>query len=270
MTQKKDIIKEIEETKRSLGEIYPVIKAKDGTVLDGRHRLLAGWTSEKIMPEVTTDLQKLVVRYVANRRRKISNEEKTEIFDGIAEILIKENVVEVDMNTSVQPHLKNRPDVIPQVAKLLGSDRTTINKHISDKYKRGYALYKITSEQRKKDKIRRGRFAVQGELLHIIDENSLIIITHLMHKSNTAWHPLMKNLDFLIERGYILDFGRVFELTDDGRLVSSIYKVLRYYLQEKEKLSKELNLIEEMEKWIKNRKVVIKNYIKPSMKILAS
>jgi len=265
MTQKEDIIKEIEETKKSLGEIYPVIKARDGTILDGRHRLLVGWTSEKIMPEVTTDLQKLVVRYVANRRRKISNEEKTEIFDGIAEILIKENIVEVDNNAPIQPHLRSRPDVITHISKLLGSDRTTINKHISGKYKRGYAIYKTTSEQRKKDKIRRGKFSARGEILHIIGENSLIIITHLMHKSNMAWHPLMHNLDILIEKGYIIDFGREYELTDDGRLVSSIYKVLRYYLQEKEKLSKELNLIEEMEKWIKNRKVVIKNYIKPSM-----
>lgn len=72
----------------SVGQLYPVLLAKDGKVIDGLHRLKSdkGWRTETL-EQIDTEEKLLLARCIANwHRRSVPRAEKEEWIDGLAKI----------------------------------------------------------------------------------------------------------------------------------------------------------------------------------------
>jgi len=77
-----------------VGQLYPVLLASDGSVIDGLHRLVAdkNWKAIRL-PHIKTNAQKLVARIVANTcRRDITPKEKRQWVTELAEELKQNDV----------------------------------------------------------------------------------------------------------------------------------------------------------------------------------
>jgi hypothetical protein len=55
------LISSLRESRKRWGELYPIIKAKNGRVIDGRHRRAAGWESS-ITLDVEDDIHIIALR----------------------------------------------------------------------------------------------------------------------------------------------------------------------------------------------------------------
>ena len=193
----KKLIKELELSRKNpiIGELYPILRAKDKEIVDGFHREKAGWKSERILETVETRLQKLMARYFAHKRRIMHFEEKRALMDGIAEELIKQGIAKPEYARQVAKEFRDRPVVIPLIAELLGITPHTVNIYISDKYKRGTApkgpVVKDTETHRSKLEMR----ADMLKALKDIDKG--MAPTRLMYKTNLSWNPLNEHLKFL-------------------------------------------------------------------------
>ena len=87
---------DLKDSTRMIGQLYPVLLANDGSVLDGRHRLDENKNWRKIkLSHIKTETEKLTARIVANMcRRDISRSEKEECVTKLAEQLKKEGIEE--------------------------------------------------------------------------------------------------------------------------------------------------------------------------------
>ncbi len=75
-------------------QLYPVLKSKNGDVIDGKHRLQANpaWKTQ-VLPEIDTKEKLIIARAMSNwQRRQVSAEEKSEYVDGLALIYRKEGL----------------------------------------------------------------------------------------------------------------------------------------------------------------------------------
>ena len=85
---------DLQKSKRSVHELYPVIKDAHGNVIDGFHRLEAdpNWKTE-ILEDIKTPVQLVLARIVANtHRRSVSKEERKLQLVTLAEELVKEGM----------------------------------------------------------------------------------------------------------------------------------------------------------------------------------
>lgn len=120
----KELIQQLRQSAKKHGNIYPVILAKNGSVIDGFHRLEANPNWQKLKLPITDKAEITILRLLANWRRKLSKKEKTEMFDAIAQ------------ETGWTPK---------QIAEETGISYTTVKRYISDKYKGEYVQTKTTS-----------------------------------------------------------------------------------------------------------------------------
>ena len=204
-TRDKKLIKELEHSRKNpvVGELYPILRAKDREIVDGFHREKAGWKSERTLETVETRLQKLMARYYAHKRRVMPFEERRALMDGMAEELIKEGIAKPKYTRQVPKEWRDRPVVIPLIAELLGIKPHTVNLYISDKYKRGKAPKgpKVRATQP-----HRSRLEIRGEMLKTLkDSKRGIAPTNLMYKTNLSWNPLRDHLKFLKEKELIVE-----------------------------------------------------------------
>jgi hypothetical protein len=86
------LIETLESTQRRFGSIYPVIMTEEGEVIDGRHRLQAGWDEIKRLP-IKDRKDIIALRLVLNAsRRTMSPEEKYQLVNELASLLLSRNV----------------------------------------------------------------------------------------------------------------------------------------------------------------------------------
>jgi predicted alpha-1,6-mannanase (GH76 family) len=88
---------DLKKSTKRIGQLYPVLKAADGEILDGCHRLDSdpAWKS-MVLENINTPEKKLIARLVANfHRRLVTAEEKTEWINGLAKIYMN-NGLKVD------------------------------------------------------------------------------------------------------------------------------------------------------------------------------
>ena len=226
----KELVEALKRTRERIGELYPMLEAADGELLDGKHRVEADWESTKKLLNVRTKLDKLVVRHIANRRRGIPASETRKIMDAIAEELIALGVAKPDPDAHVPKHLRSRPVVIPLVAELLGEKEYYVAQHISDKYKRG------SPQQFGQQAKKRSRIEVRADMLrHLVRNKQGLKQTQLMSKANLSWDPLQEHLDFLYGKGLIEFKGGApwVIVTPLGRKVLSAYVYAAYWLSDR-------------------------------------
>jgi Zn-dependent peptidase ImmA (M78 family) len=100
----KDVVEALKRSKEILGEFYPVIIDEEtGEPISGRHRKQAGWTSIEKFPRekkeeiakklnVSVEVVPLILRIHANVQRNISQEERKQEVNQLAEFLLKSGV----------------------------------------------------------------------------------------------------------------------------------------------------------------------------------
>jgi hypothetical protein len=79
---------------KEIGQLYPVLKAKDGEILDGFHRTQSdpSWKTV-VLENIDSEEKKLLARLVANfHRRQIPRGEKTIWINSLAELYQKEGL----------------------------------------------------------------------------------------------------------------------------------------------------------------------------------
>jgi len=114
---------DLAKSKKSVHELYPVIKDAHGNVIDGFHRLEAdpNWKTETL-EQIKTPAQLALARIIANtHRRSISKEERKLQLVTLAEELVKEGM--------------KREDVIPQIVELTTFTDRYIREMLPNEYK---------------------------------------------------------------------------------------------------------------------------------------
>ena len=83
---------DLKKSEKGIGQLYPILEAKDGEVIDGFHREEADKNWKRVRLEhIDTEEKKLVARLVANfHRRQITREDKEEWINGLARIYKKQ------------------------------------------------------------------------------------------------------------------------------------------------------------------------------------
>ena len=106
-----------------IGQLYPVLVAADGTIIDGGNRLKASaaWKTAKL-PQVRTDGEKFVARIIANMcRRDVSKREKREWVGGLAEELKKEGV--------------EAGKIVREISEMTGMSEVWVRNYIPQRFK---------------------------------------------------------------------------------------------------------------------------------------
>jgi len=229
-----ELVKTLKKTKENLvGELYPILEAADGEIVDGHHRKEAGWESRRQLPQIQTKLQKLIARVVAHQRRTMKFEERRELYDEIAEELIKTGVAQPEYSPNIPADRRDLPKVIDKMAEILGVSEHSVAMYISDKYKRGPPGKR--EELVGKNKSKRSVFEIRGDLLEELSrEKGGVRPTNLMYRCNLSWRPLTQHIAFLYKKN-LLDImdGREsprYFLTKEGREVLGKFIELRNIL----------------------------------------
>jgi hypothetical protein len=114
-----------------IGQLYPVLKAKDGEILDGVHRSEAdgSWRSETL-EQIDSEEKKAAARLIANfHRRRVSREEKTKLINSLAELYEKEGL-------KVNPVGSHKPnEIADKIAEVTGIHVQTVRRYLSDEFK---------------------------------------------------------------------------------------------------------------------------------------
>ena len=118
---------DLKKSKESIGQLYPILEAKDGEIIDGFHRQKADKNWKRIRLEnIDTEEKKLIARLVSNyHRRKISREEKEQWINGLAKIYQKQGLkVEGTHN-----QIKNR------IMQVTGLGNVTVGLYLTAEFK---------------------------------------------------------------------------------------------------------------------------------------
>ena len=116
---------DLRESKKSVRELYPVLRNAHGNVIDGFHRLRVdpSWRTETL-EHIRSPTQLVLARIIANtHRRSVSREEREGQINELAKCLLDEGVAKEDLVSSL-------------VELTTFSDRY-IRELLSDDYKRG-------------------------------------------------------------------------------------------------------------------------------------
>ena len=113
--------------------MYPILKSKDGQIIDGFHREVAdpNWKT-LVLPEIDNEEKLLLARLIANfHRRQITREEKEEWINGLARIYRGQGL-KVAMTRNLggfENQIKNR------IAEVTGLSSHTVSIYLSEDYK---------------------------------------------------------------------------------------------------------------------------------------
>jgi hypothetical protein len=84
-------LSDLKSSRKIVGELLPVVKDQQGRVLNGRHRLAAGWKSSVVMP-VRDDLDFLLKRLHFLVQRRASAAEQSEVITSICKELERQGI----------------------------------------------------------------------------------------------------------------------------------------------------------------------------------
>jgi len=116
-----------------VGQLYPVLKAKDGSILDGIHRnkVDESWRSE-VLENIDSEEKKLAARLIANfHRRRIPREEKATWINGLATLYQSQGFkVFKDGDKS-----QGSNEIAERIAEVTGIHRRTVNTYLKNDFK---------------------------------------------------------------------------------------------------------------------------------------
>jgi len=243
MSLDKQEVRDLERSRRTfLGELFPILEDADGDIIDGKHRSAAGWNSKVTLEQVDTPLKKAAARLIANRRRVMPFEERRELYDTIAEELIKEGKAQVTDTPLRKKAVKGPPNVILAIAELLGVSASAVSRYISNEYKSGVTVPRTpkskiarTDFQKRRDR-KRSVFEIRGEMLDILFQHGEIKPTNWMYDVNISWTALQEHADFLLEKELVYEtetssHAKRYRLTDKGEEILSYFRMLLLWLK---------------------------------------
>ena len=116
-----------------VGELYPVLKAKDGSIIDGIHRTGAdgSWRSE-VLENIDSEEKKLAARLIANfHRRRVPWKEKAAWINGLAANYQSQGLkVYKDGDVS-----QGANEIADRIAEVTGIHRRTVLAYLEDRFK---------------------------------------------------------------------------------------------------------------------------------------
>jgi len=120
---------DLKKSKEGIGQLYPILVAKDGEVIDGLHRQQVDKTWKRVTLEhIDTEEKKLIARLVSNcHRRQVSWQEKEQWINGLAAIYQEQG--HGVGNDGLPNVIRNK------IVEATGLDRATVNEYLSSNYK---------------------------------------------------------------------------------------------------------------------------------------
>jgi len=126
---------DLKESTSLVGQLYPLLKAKDGELLDGVHRsdVDATWKTE-VLENIDTPEKKLAARLIANiHRRTVPKEEKAAWINDLAELYLKQGL-------KVEARYKGKPgqganQITNKIVKVTGLSKRVVTGYLKDCYK---------------------------------------------------------------------------------------------------------------------------------------
>lgn len=114
-----------------VGQLYPILKAADGEVIDGIHRNEAdsSWKVQ-VLENIDSEEKKLAARLIANfHRRHIPREEKAMWINSLAGFYEKKGF-------KVNPHGSHKPnEIADRIAKVTGVHVQTVRRYLNQDFK---------------------------------------------------------------------------------------------------------------------------------------
>jgi len=121
---------DLKKSEKGIGQLYPVLKDKNGNVIDGFHRLDddPNWRTETL-EHIDSEEKLLVARAVSNwNRRKVSKEEKEEWINGLAEIFREQGYKILDKFPFTN-------EIKKKIAEVTGLHEDTVTNYLRAEFK---------------------------------------------------------------------------------------------------------------------------------------
>ena len=118
---------DLSKSEKGIGQLYPILEAKDGEIIDGFHREKADKNWKRVRLEhIDTEEKKLLARLIANfHRRQICWKEKEEWINSLAEIYKKQGLKIEPIN-----------EIEAKISNLTGLGGRTIRLYLHEEFKR--------------------------------------------------------------------------------------------------------------------------------------
>jgi len=127
---------DLKKSEKGIGQLYPVLKDKNGNVIDGFHRLDddPNWRTETL-EHIDSEEKLLVARAVANwNRRQVSREEKEEWINGLARIYSEQGYkISKQIITTTGGYFVN--EIVNKIAEVTGLHSSTVLSYLLGAYK---------------------------------------------------------------------------------------------------------------------------------------
>jgi len=121
---------DLKKSEKGIGQLYPILKSKDGKTIDGFHREAANPNWKSVMlPEIDTEEKLLIARCVANwHRRKVKESEKEEWINRLARIYKKQGY-KISDKFPFENEIKQR------IIEVTGLKHDTVESYLVNEYK---------------------------------------------------------------------------------------------------------------------------------------
>jgi hypothetical protein len=124
---------DLKKSSGSIGQLYPVLLAKDGEILDGLHRIKSNRSWRTVtLTHIDTPEKKLIARLVANfHRRQISRDEKAEWINSLASFYQKQGLKVEGPRGKAQ----GSNEVAERIVAATGLGRRTVMTYLRQEFK---------------------------------------------------------------------------------------------------------------------------------------
>lgn len=115
-----------------VGQLYPILKAKDGSILDGFHRSGADEWKSQTLENIDTEEKKLAARLISNfHRRRVPREEKERWINDLAALYRDQGLkVYADGDKS-----QGANEIADRIGEVTGISRRTVLEYLKDDFK---------------------------------------------------------------------------------------------------------------------------------------
>ena len=126
----------LKESTKLVGQLYPILKAKDGSILDGSQRSASDPTWKvQVLENIDTPEKKLAAQLIANiARRTVSKEEKENWINDLAELYLKQGL-KVDAKRTDGKQAQGSNEIKERIVEITGLSERTVTNYLRDCYK---------------------------------------------------------------------------------------------------------------------------------------
>lgn len=124
---------DLKKSTTKIGQLYPVLKAADGEILDGIHRMESdpSWKT-LVLPNIVSPEEKLIARMIANfHRRTVATEEKAQWINQLAEIY-RNNGLKTE---GTRNHAEGPNEIVRKITEVTGIAYRTIMHYLDPSFK---------------------------------------------------------------------------------------------------------------------------------------